>query len=199
MESFLLTCPLLAVAWKLFKGISPTIVALIAIYLNDKNARKRDIKNKVIDMKYTILSESLRSLYDLEKDVIYMMENIINLIQLRKNIMSLPEDDDGKECFLEMKNNVQETFEKLNLFLIQKNYLSNNKKMIEQVYNLNIFDDKFDESLSKFHHEVSRMLKKAISEELEFNVLEPYVSDIGEQINACKSIILDHIKKIVRG
>ena len=123
MESYLLSCPLLVIAWKLFKGLSPTLVALLAIFLNDRNARKRDLKNKIVDMKYNILTEVLNSLYNLEKDVIYIMERVVDLIELRKEIENLS-GDDIDECIEKIKIIGNQSFEKLSYLMIQKNYFS---------------------------------------------------------------------------
>ena len=41
------------------------------------------------------------------------------------------------------------------------------------------------------------MLNKAVTKKLEYEDIEPCFSDISNQINACESIILGHIKKIV--
>lgn len=63
---------MLKVFFNIFKDIAPTLVALLAIWINNKSARKRDENNKKIDIKLKMLWE----LWEIVNEVFYSVSKL---------------------------------------------------------------------------------------------------------------------------
>lgn len=96
--------PVLDITWELFKGIAPTLVALLAILINNSRAIKRDKINKQNDIKISLFKDLLQKYIDyqnlIEKSAQDILKNyqIINhsyapdrAVNLRSNLMNIAE------------------------------------------------------------------------------------------------------------
>lgn len=95
--------PGMQLLWKLFKGVAPTAVALLAIYVNNSRAEKRDRKNRRKTLEYNVKKEFLELLMELSR----MQWNCGEVV-----ISFLSETNDGKREKLSTK-----LMETLNIFL----------------------------------------------------------------------------------
>lgn len=68
--------PSFTLFWELFKGIAPTAVALIAIYINNKSTRKRDIRNKKTDIQLEMLNKMWDGVVQLDEELNYLISKV---------------------------------------------------------------------------------------------------------------------------
>lgn len=81
-------------AWELFKGISPVLVAIMTILINNKTSLKRDIKNKSVEIEYLVLCNLLDKLMIFEEKFCKLITHILNEEEYIKNIEGLYKEID---------------------------------------------------------------------------------------------------------
>lgn len=67
-QDILASNPFLDISWELFKGVAPTLVALLAIWLNNRGASKRSINNKKLELLIKKCENELNLLNEHEKN-----------------------------------------------------------------------------------------------------------------------------------
>lgn len=71
-QTFLYAHPLVDYAWELFKGLSPTLIALLTIYINDK----RNVKNRKRDWEIKKAHEAIDELMVLENSIFNISKDV---------------------------------------------------------------------------------------------------------------------------
>lgn len=193
-EKFATLYPWLDFGLELFKGIMPTIVALLAIYFNNKNATKREKEKIEHDIR-------MKSILNLQDDAINIDIMIYDVgTQLFFYFGLLGNDEKRKEYWSEYVNRMSETLQLSRKVLIKSN-METNKTGIEELSfkechdkiskfcdeTLDMIDD-YDKTVKK--SSLDERKKLAIDMENKLKVISDDVGDIiSEYINRLSKII----------
>lgn len=105
-QEWLLQNPIADWVWEIFKGLSPFIIALITIGINNKRTRENDKKKLKLDLKRESLKEVQEKFFELY-EIVYNLQELLNGILMKNNFTERKEmHSEFFEMKLKMMNRV---------------------------------------------------------------------------------------------
>ncbi len=80
-EDLILLHPWVDLVLELFKGVMPTLVALLAIYLNNSFARERELIYRKKNLQLDYYTKMLNWLHDIKNDIMEVSRDLDNALK----------------------------------------------------------------------------------------------------------------------
>jgi len=185
-EQFLLDQPVIDWIWSLIKGLLPTMVALYAIWKNDKKTKKRDLESKRSQFIVDYVNRMIGLLQDLSI-------NVQNNQKLLYNIIFSVDDQKKHEELEKIKMDfVIGRFNMIDKLLILKDYELSLGKEMGVTFNSELLVDsidKYQKELLKIKNTYPPVLHNQDKSDEIMNKLNDSLAEVRTDIFSCIKLL----------
>lgn len=179
----LINChPWVDLAWEIFKGVSPTAIALITIFVTEFFVRKRNNVNKKREMKLQYLEKILLWIHE-TKESVFDISKSLNKVLSMKNIPDrVPEFNEVLEQITEMNRSV---------FVLSDTYQEISFSMGYN-FELNQFKGSINH-YSKIINEIGVKYLKSMTTDKAVDEINKITIKTSEEMKECTSLLVKEI------
>lgn len=181
-QEFIETYSWVELAWEIFKGVSPTVIAILTIFVTQHCIKKRELQYKKKEMRLQYLEKILNWIHQIKNDIFEVSRMLEKALEKRDPV------ERNREC-----NNFIKEFSKMNSSIA---IWSDTYDSVIDVFGYDINLKNFKRSCHAFGDEMMNILNKYISELDTDNAVEEINAQITQVMNDLNKSVAMLVREI---